>query len=273
MLDFVRGNPKKPCGNLLLYAHTQGRNSITSDAKFIVCNVFVSFVSASEDHFPVVAFPPTIIEREEQLSMFLGLNPECDIIRLEDFDPPLHQEAKHYVRTRIKNFNLVVGQYVEMCRDYFHLRVKESHADEFSLLNYKILSKSPGTPGILEESSYIDQLEQYVKVYETAPHKIHIYFHKIIKTMEDKYPYYDLANFTRVIGLDAKIDITGKKSWEEEGASEKYNPQLATLYLRKFRAIQEEKYEEAAKIQNHIRTMEREAYALDTQSSEIEKHN
>ena len=265
MFDFVRGDPKKPRGSLLLYAHTPGKNSITSDAKFIVCNVVVSFVSANDDHFPVVAFPPTILDSEQELSMLLHLNSECDVMRLEDFAPPLYQEAKHYVRTRIKSFNTVVGQYVEMCREHFQLRVKESCVGELSSLSHKFFTKFPNMSGMpeisevpdaCEESLYIDQLEQYIKVYETVSRKTHLHFHKIMRIMEDKYPYYDLANFARAIGVESKINTKEKKSQKELTPAKKSNPKLAMLYLRKFRAIEEEKYEEAAKIQNSIRTIE-----------------
>ena len=276
MLDFVRGDPKTPCGNLILYAHTSGHNSITSNAKFIVCNVVVSFVSASEDHFPVVAFPPAILDEEEQLSALLHFNAECDVVRLEDFSPPAYQEAKHYVRARIKNFNVVVAQYVGMCREYFQMSCKEGDMGGLALLNYKPSSRPSELPengSMFEETSCLDQLEQYIKVYETVPHKTHAHFRKIMKIMEHKYPYYDVANFARVLGASSKASAKEKKPLKKTIENPKFY--LATLYLRKFRAIQEEKYEEAAKIQNRIRDLERskESYGLDAKNLEIERHN
>ena len=278
MFDFVRGNPKKPCGNLLLYAHTKGHNSITSNAKFIVCNVVVSFISASDDHFPVVAFPPTILEKEEHLSALLSLNPEYDVVRLEDFAPPDCQEAKHYVRARIKNFNTVVGQYVGICREYFQTHLKENNLGDLALLSHKVSSKSSDKlensgAFFLEESSCIDQLEQYIKVYETVPYKTHVHFHKMMRMMEDKYPYYDVRNFARLLEANIESSSSSNEKKSAKRLLEKSKLHLATLYLRKFRAIQEEKYEEAAKLQSDIRIIETdsEKYDLDPKNVEVEK--
>ena len=250
-VNFIKREPSRPSGNLIAFAYVGSYNPISEGSQIIACNVVVSRASGIDNYFPVIAFPPFAIENEDELLRLLELNPDSDITQLVDFSPPDDEKKlRMYLRKRIKDFDAVVGAYVKMCRDYFETSLEELRKKKQSL---SLPWKNNATKNNViesEEVSCIDQLEQYIKAYESVSNKEHVYFHKIIKMMEDKYPRYDVSNFAHAIGLGINKKETPKKN-------NKKSLKLATLYLSKFRAIHEEKYEEAAKIQNSIRLLER----------------
>ncbi len=255
MFDFVQGYPEKPTGNLIVYAHTRGYNPIDERGDVIVCNVVVSFVAPESNQFPIVTFPPASLKKESELDKLLELNPSCDVFRLEDFEIPSDQNPESYLRKRIKEFNAVVIEYVVMCSDYIGWEKTKKLPKNLPSLRQILSQKNTQSntqSGIryqsrsAEEISYIDQLEHYLEVQKTVnAERLWPHFRKIISIIESKYPYYDVGNFARVIRI---------RDGEQPFA--KSNLQLANLYLHKFRAIYEEKYEEAAKIQKNIQQLE-----------------
>ncbi len=252
MFEFVRGSSDEPSGNLLVYAYARDCNPIVPEDELIVCNVIVSFATSESEQFPVVSFPPTSLRREEDLATIVSLNPNYDVFRLEDFELYQNRDPKAYIRMRIRKFNSVVSEYLEMCQNYARLKKKNFKAKQNLpfLQNNQAIQYSPvnrTSPSALpEESTCLDQLEEFLKIYSTdSQGKMKPYFRKIISVMETKYPCYDVNNFARAVGLHT-----------EEQKIAKSNLKLATLYLRKFRAIHEERYEEAANIQNNIKLLE-----------------
>lgn len=123
MLDFHRGNAHQPSGNLLVFCHVRGHNPVQPGGDLIVCNVVVSFVSARSNHFPVVIFPPTALESYGDLEELLELGDNYDLVQIEDFEIPPHQDEDEYVRERLDAFNRHVMDYVEMCREHIHSQI------------------------------------------------------------------------------------------------------------------------------------------------------
>ena len=121
LYEFIRGNANKPTGNLLIYAFTDGFNPISLESEsdeVIICNVIISFVAQENDHYPVIAFPPTTLSKRKDLELLMQLNPNYDIFKMESFTLTPDQDIKTYLRLRIRQFNHTVAEYIDMCKNY-----------------------------------------------------------------------------------------------------------------------------------------------------------
>ena len=129
-MNFHKGNPDAPTGNLLVFCYVQGKSPLHPDARIIVTNVVVSFVSASSNSFPVVIFPPDSLFSQAELDQLIGLNEFYDVLQVEDFEIPMGMDESEYVQERMENLNQNVIEYVELCRHYIEGRVEDLPADD-----------------------------------------------------------------------------------------------------------------------------------------------
>lgn len=232
MLEFVQGDARNPTGNLLVFSEAIGYNPVQPGGRYIVCNVVVSFVSASTNHFPVVIFPPTALNNEEELQAIMQLQNYYDVVRLEDFEVPAHRDENDYVKERLEDFNRCVMEYVELCRHSLEdrLPVVMEPVTDSSVDKAQAQEDLPD-----DEATTLDRLEDLI-VHEQADRTE---IRELIKHIEVRFPRYDIRNLERALARDSSAG------------------QLPRLYIQKFRAIMDEKYEEAATLQSRIRQLER----------------
>lgn len=302
MLQFLRGDPLLPSGNLLAFVHVDGHNPVEPGCPIILCNIVVSFIIAEKDFFPAVVFPPVGLDSEQKLEQLAEINPHYDIIRLEDFCFPSEKEAENYLRMRIRQFNDMVMEYVEICHDYTnaHSFLSKDLMGSITTPSDVFLNHLPtpfhqeqiaplgdtNAPVPMEEQYCLEQLNACFELYKTAATKAKRtvpYFKRVISVIEKKYPHYDVDNFAKALGL-YNLPIKTKKVAAKKTSKRKTIPtmqtkipqtptrinkktrntkkknmgnlQLARLYLHKFQAIYDERYEDAAHIQDCIRGLE-----------------
>jgi len=233
MLQFVKGNSSAPSGNLIVFCNVVGLNPLQPDGKYIVCHVVVSFVSASQNNFPVVVFPPTSLMDSMELQKIIDLHPYSDVVQLPDFEIPSGHDEKEYMNDRLEQFNQGVIEYVEICRNSIQDRMKEKgDAPRLITLQTQSLPRPAQPPR--DEKSSLEMLEKVVKDESSMD------MDTIISHFQTNYPKYDIQNLVKILEL--------KNS----------PPLLSGLYLKKFRAIFEENYEEAANLQNRIHILEKQ---------------
>ena len=225
MLNFVRGNAREPGGNLLVFCHVRGFNPVQPGGNIIVCNVVVSYASAGQKHFPVVVFPPSSLAGEQELEELFALNPHYDVVQIENFEIPSDSDENEYIKDRLDGFNRCVMEYVEVCRASIHGRVQRVRTEA-------------GQPLLADEKSSLDALEQLLESQDRDGRRIEL--RRVLRHMEIHYPHYDVRNLERVVmstGYEDPNDIS-------------------RLYIKKFRAIEREAYEEAAHLHARIRSLD-----------------
>ena len=246
------GNPASPTGNLLAYSRVEGFNPILADGEIIACNIIVSFASAQDAHFPVVVFPPVSMRKKENLDFLIEKNPGYDVIQLKDFEFPFSGDSDNYIQERLRKLNRLVFQYVGLCCDYISPRSKATKRpfrkkplDRQEKSQRIPLPCSADSSSVEQtESGYLDRLEDcLVENGETNENFPRV--KKILQFMKKNYPCYDVHNFAKAIGLDSKTDDCTTVRLK-----------LGNLYLKKFRAIYNEHYEEAAHLQTKIKDIE-----------------
>ena len=282
MLEFLRGSGHRPSGNLLVYTYANDSSLFSGKSGFILCNIYVSLALSEPNRFPVVVFPPILLNSEKEIATLLEIHSHYDVIRLEDFRILPKENPKLHVRRRLRDVNKIVETYVSLCRKYWKKINLKKIRPLRSFLNDSYFMYD--IPESIEEATCLDQLEIYLKVYQTEAQTVEPYFLKLLRVMNDKYPNYDVANLARTLGIYSKelernsiYDISNpdevsicvssdilkaSKGWAHSLKTKKSltpkNFKLATLYLQKFRAIHKEEYEKAAKIQSYILNVESE---------------
>lgn len=242
MLEFVRGDIEKPAGNLIAYCRVIGKNPLQVEGDFLAIHVVVSTLSASQNSFPVVVFPPVAFETEQDLADALSSRPGCDILRLDDFQIPDGVAEQQYVNERLEDFNGLVRKYVEMMQKSFDqnppvmdrsLSAKQLFPDEPSLpaIGYTASSNKPEKIIEKEGPELLADLDQLVKNRADL-----IAFEPVLSAVREKHPEFDIEQFPAMI------------------QNNRFH--LLDLYVRKFFAISEERYETAADLQNQIITIE-----------------
>jgi hypothetical protein len=226
MLDFVKGDSQAPTGNLIAFCRVIGKNPFESDGTIIAVHVVVSNISARENSFPVVVFPPVSLKSEKELSRVIGFQGRVDVIRLENFQIPSEDREQEYMNERLEQFNDIVRDYVDLYQRY-HERVGPRVAEEIKLLT------GPTENVVTEEGeeATLKKLQDLLKV-GAGPAD----FSPVIRYIEKNYPQYDISNFEKSIHQD--------------------RTEIASLYIKKFFAIHEERYEAAALFQARIIQME-----------------
>ncbi|MEQ9363629.1 MAG: hypothetical protein RIF32_05270 [Leptospirales bacterium] len=283
MLEFQRGNADHPTGNLMVYCHVRGHNPVQPGGDLIVCNVVVSYVSASSNHFPVVIFPPTALPAYDDLEQLLQLSENYDLVQLEDFEIPGDQDEDSYVRGRLDVFNRYVMEYVELCREHIQEQIsRQSPSDLNPAREIRELpdlrpeaKRSDGESGSPEDdlrllggppaSSGGGRSEQPrrgrgIKVARfrgdeaSALDFLEFWIdHQKADSDETLENPDELKRVIRFIASNyPRYDIHNFERILDRDQTE-----LPKLYLQKFRAIYTEEYEQAAQIQSAIRRLEK----------------
>ncbi|MCB1172008.1 MAG: hypothetical protein KDK39_00510 [Leptospiraceae bacterium] len=229
MLEFVRGNPQNPSGNLIAWCKVIGVNPIESDARFIACNIVVSLLDAREQNFPVVVFPPIAVGNRYELKNIFSTRREYDIVRIDDYEQPGSIPESKYIEDRLEDLNRQVVEYVELCREAFENREPWARMDVA-----RGVRSSEVPQNISDEEHTLIKLERSL-----ADNPKPLFVHelpRILQYMQTRYPQYDAGNMLKVI--------------------EKNDGDLARLYLLKFKAIFNEEYEQAARLHSQIKNRE-----------------
>lgn len=226
MLEFIKGSKEQPSGNLIAWCRVFGTNPVQEGAEFIVCNIMVSFLDAHEQNFPVVVFPPIGADDSEDLNKLCNVRPDYDIIQLPDFEIPDKMKEGEYIEERLEDLNQIVVDYVEMCRDTYKF-------DGTQITTKKGKSKRISRNSLIsDEEKTLNRLEETL----SSPDKSHHELPGVLNYIQKTYPRYDVQNLKKVL--------------------KNRNPDLNELYIRKFRAIFHEEYEEAANLQKEIRELD-----------------
>ena len=230
MLNFVKGDSQAPTGNLIAFCKVIGKNPFESDGSITAIHVVVSNISARENSFPVVVFPPVSLKNEPELSRVISFQGKCDVIRLDDFQIPSDSQEQEYMNDRLEQFNDLVRDYVDLYQRY-HEKIAPKLSEEMKLLTgpaegeKRVSSPSGG------EQATLEKLQELLKT-GAGPGD----FSPVIRHIEKNYPQYDIQNFEKSIHQD--------------------QTEIASLYIKKFFAIHEERYEAAALFQARIMQME-----------------
>ena len=234
MLEFLKGNPDSPSGNLIVFCDVIGKNPINPDGKIIVSNVVVSFISASSNSYPVVIFPPDSLETREELDLLISLNDSYDVIQLPDFELPDDQKESVYLKERMEQLNQCVVEYVEFCRQYIEGFMEEGVPTRE--LPAPVSEKEAPT-----EKSALDALQAFLlqKDRRAPLEEIEGQFKDAIHFLKINYPKYDVDKFAEVAYKPGRLAKN-----------------LARLYLEKYKAVFDEQYETAARLKNRIARLE-----------------
>jgi len=224
-----KGSTSNPTGNLILYCKVIGENPFQSGCDIIASNVVVSFLKVNES-LPVVTFPPVSYPVLEDLQNALAKNIDMyDIAKLPDFIMPEDTErGNKYLQERMEQYNNFVLRYVEFCKNKDKGEIKYSKGDD---LNQSL--------NILMEAS-IDYRNSKDLAKEIAKDKIE----KLIQEISTKNPEFDLENYKNAI-----YTFNGPVGEE-----------LASLYVKKFKAIRFEEYEEASLLKRKILDLEANSF-------------
>lgn len=227
MLEFYRGNPEAPTGSLLFYCRVRGPNPFAPDAKLLICHVVVSYLGVRSNNFPVVVFPPSALDAEQEFYDLLELDEESDVVRLEDFEIPEGKAESDYMNERLERFNDRVYEYVEMYRKQLDKKLKRvsSGLKDPLFPDQPLLIPGP----TMDDTTAIQSIEQCIRDgFSDKQSLTHA-----IDFLKSRHPQLDMINL--------------------EAAARQDDVQLSSLYLDKFKAILAEKYEDAARIQVQIR--------------------
>ncbi|HQI19791.1 MAG TPA: hypothetical protein PLW55_10630 [Leptospiraceae bacterium] len=226
MLEFYRGNSETPSGSLLFYCRVRGPNPFSPDAKLLVCHVVVSYLGVRNNNFPVVVFPPSALTSEEEFFELLDLDEDSDVVRLEDFEIPEGKPEADYMSERLERFNDRVYEYVEIYRKQLDRKRKKHGQQRLPLFpEQPLLIQAPD----MDDAHAIATIEQAITDGLQSKESIQA----AVEFLKHQHPQLDMINL--------------------ESAVNQEDLKLSALYLDKFKAILEEKYEDAARIQVQIR--------------------
>ncbi len=272
-MKFIKGDPNSPVGSLITFSEVRGQNPIEPDAKILAVHIVVSPLTAHNYNYPVVVFPVTAFSDKKHLFKVLDFIGNCDVIQLEDFQIPDNQSEEEYLKKRMKMLNDVVKKYVDAFQKKYSEIVEEQDLAIFDyLMDFdKIVGtkKNPSSnkikkkknqlenpEDILSSLKGIEQLllkkEKELQKTKQNQRKTRLSSNqiktrkKINKSMEEFIPYISFIKMNH-----PEIDIINF-----EKALQNNDFQLANLYLKKYFAIIEERYETAQYFQNKIKNFE-----------------
>lgn len=223
-----KGSTSNPTGNLIVYCKVIGENPFHSGCDIIASNVVVSFLKVN-DSLPVVTFPPVSYPVMEDLQKAISKNIDMyDIARLPDFIMPEDTErGNRYLQERMEQYNSFVLKYVELCK---------TKDREFKNTTPDDLNQSMN---VLMEASLAYRNSKGL-AQEMAKLKIE----KLTQEISQKNPEFDLDNYKNAV-----YSYKGPEGDE-----------LASLYLKKFKAIRFEEYEVASQLKRKILDLEANQY-------------
>ena len=225
MQPFVRGNQNAPSGVLVAFAEVRGRNPIDPEGKILAVHISVSALSAHMSHYPVVVFPPTSFRDRTHLDRVLDFMDNVDVIELDPFQLPDDTEEEDYFQVRMDELNRIVQDHVDLFQKRY-IAMAQEQGIEF--LNFDLdmdLPEEDDRP--LDLRSSLNQLENLLQKKADIDQ-----YKSVIRYIRSHHPELDVWNF------------------EQHVRSSKH--EIAELYIKKFRAIAEERYEAAAFYQNRI---------------------
>jgi vacuolar-type H+-ATPase subunit I/STV1 len=269
-MKYIKGDPKSPSGSLIAFSEVKGYNPFEPDAKILAVHIVVSPLSAHSYNYPVVVFPVSAFNNKKQFFKIVDFLGNCDVIQLEDFNLPEDEDQDEYIKKRMKMLNEVVQDYVDAYQRKYASSIQEQDLAIFDyLLDFEQLTLPPKSnlnPKIKKKKKKENQLnlENSLKGLEellnqvenpTASEKSNK--NSNIKTAKKiKAKTIQINEFKPYITFIKKyhpeIDIINF-----EKALEKNDVKLANLYLQKYYAIVDERYETAQYFQNRINELEK----------------
>ncbi|MCS7206171.1 MAG: hypothetical protein NZ853_10785 [Leptospiraceae bacterium] len=263
-MKLIKGNLDSPSGNLIAFSEVKGYNPIDPKAKILAVHIVVSPLSAHSYNYPVVVFPVSTFPDKELFFQTIEFIENCDVIQLEDFRMPEDEDEDEYLKKRMKMLNSVVQEYVDAYQKKYAKQFQEQDIAIFDFLfdleqislnkkrvhqkvNQKRKKSNPERNLNLEIS--LKTLEELINQKEKNKRGRPSKKQKVISKEEiEKYQPY----ITFIKNYHPEIDIINF-----EKAIEDQNLQLANLYLQKYYAILEERYETAQYFQNRIKELEK----------------
>jgi len=226
MQPFIRGDQHAPTGVLVAFAEVRGQNPLDPDGKFIAVHVSVSALSAHISHYPVVVFPPSSFRSRHDLDQVVEFIGNVDLIELEPFDDSTGASEDEYLQSRMDDFNRIVQEYVDLFQKRYSVMAKEAGIDLTSYSSItEILGDGEDMP--LDLRSSLNELENLLEKKATIDQ-----YRSVIGYIRSHHPELDVWNFEQLV-RSSKLEV-------------------AALYVKKFKAIAEERYEAAAFYQNRI---------------------
>jgi hypothetical protein len=219
-----KGSRERPTGNLIIYCYVIGENPFQSGSEVIASNVVVSFLKIN-DNFPVVTFPPISFVNMDELKKILINNEDLyDLARLPDFRMPEDKEmGNQYIQNRMEQYNHFVMKYVELCKNREKTpapSLKLHGADDYIDVLRKLSTEFRTSTGILKDTTQMK-------------------IENLISEFSPKFPQFDLINYQKA------LFFPGQKG-----------EVLIRLYIQKYEAIQNEKYETASLLKKQINELE-----------------
>jgi vacuolar-type H+-ATPase subunit I/STV1 len=225
MQPFVRGNQNAPSGILVAFAEVCGKNPIDPEGTILAVHICVSALSAHMSHYPVVVFPPTSFRDRSQLEQVLDFMGDVDVIQLDPFQLPDESEEEDYFQHRMDELNRIVQEYVDLFQKRYTSMAAEQGIEFVSFDPDVDLSEEEDRP--LDLRSSLNELEKLLQRKADIDQ-----YTPVIRYIRSHHPELDVWNFEQLV-RNSKHEI-------------------AELYVKKFLAIAEERYEAAAFYQNRI---------------------
>lgn len=268
-MKYIKGNSKSPTGILVAFSEVKGENPIDPNAKILAVQVVVSPLSAHQYNYPVVVFPVSAFSDKNHFFKIVDFIGSCDVIQLPDFQVPKNLSDEEYLKERMKMLNEIIQSYVDNYQrkyansineqdlvifDYLldigEINVSKTTSNPSKIKRKKTIEKQIDARGTLKEIeellvSYIGK-NVATKVSETSKQSKKRGRRKKLK-LEDFSPY-----TTFIKKYHPELDILNF-----EKAVQKNDYDLANLYIKKYFAILEERYETAQYFQNKINQLEK----------------
>ncbi len=268
-MKYIKGNSKSPTGILVAFSEVKGENPIEPNAKILAVQVVVSPLSAHQYNYPVVVFPVSAFSDKNHFFKIIDFIGNCDVIQLPDFQIPKNQSDEEYLKERMKMLNEIIQDYVDHYQrkyantineqdlaifDYLleigEVNVSKTTSNSSKIKRKKIIEKQVDAKSTLKEIedlliSYNDEnlrkkdsrtLKESKKRGRRKKLKLED-FSPYITFIKKYHPEFDIVNF--------------------EKAVQKNDYNLANLYVKKYFAILEERYETAQYFQNRINQLEK----------------
>ena len=222
-----KGSKERPTGNLILYCYVIGENPFQPGSEIIASNVVVSFLKIN-DNFPVVTFPPVSFQSIDELKKIIYTYDDLyDLVKLPDFRMPENKElGNQYIQERMEQYNHFVMRYVELCKNREKLNsTKEesiSGVTDYLEILTKLSTQFRTSTGLTKDTTQM-KLET------------------LIDKFSNQFPQFDLQNYWKALLFPGS---KGEK--------------LTHLYIQKFYAIYNEKYETASDLKKEIQELENE---------------
>ncbi len=275
-MKYIKGDPNSPSGSLVAFSEVKGYNPIEPNAKILAVHIVVSPLSAHSYNYPVVVFPVSTYKNKDHFFKIVDFIGDCDLIQLDDFQIPEDKDQEEYIKERMKMLNDIVQNYVDSYQRRYATSVQEQDLAIFDYLydldfekltkptrkssNSKVRKSKNSNDNTLSLQKSLKNIEQLLnhttKTTEEKPRKTKASSSKVPTSRKKNKLEIKIEKFKPYITFIKKshpeIDITNF-----ELALENNNLELANLYLQKFYAIVDERYETAQYFQNKINELEK----------------